>query len=143
MKKQFHLDFPAKFPGKTTKIGGIIVFHDPSKRVLLLEKENGQFDLPKGHVEENETFLEGALRECWEETGLHHRKNLNVFPYHYISVPSKKWLRFYLGFTPETNIQLTEHVDYRWEPLENISNLLGPDNHFTHVIEAMDALSPF
>lgn len=28
-----------------------------------------RWDIPKGHVEENETPLRAAIRECWEETG--------------------------------------------------------------------------
>jgi 8-oxo-dGTP pyrophosphatase MutT (NUDIX family) len=144
------LYYPQKFPDKKVKIAGIVIFHDPSyspnptsKEVLLLEKHNGKYDLPKGHVEEGETFLEGALRECCEETGLHHHKNLDVYPYHYISVPSKKWLRFYLGFTPIRDIQLSnEHYDYHWVTPRKAKSLLGPDNQFSHIIEAMDALSP-
>jgi len=144
------LYYPQKFPDKKIKIAGIVVFHDApyhanpySKKVLLLKENNGKYDLPKGHVEEGETFLEGALRECYEETGLHHHKDLDVFPYHYVSIPSKKWLRFYLGFTPIMDIQLSdEHVDYHWVTLEEARSLLGPDNQFIHIIEAIDALCP-
>ena len=139
------LYYPQKFPDKKTKIAGIIVFQEGSynKKVLLLQKHNGKYDLPKGHVEEGETFLEGALRECYEETGLHHHQHLDVYPYHYISVPSKKWLRFYLGFATTPTIQLSnEHSDYHWATVDEARSIFGSDNQFTHIIEAMDALSP-
>ena len=65
-----------KFPDKKVKIAGVVVFRgkegrrrNPVGEVLLLERNDGRWDLPKGHVEEGESFLEGALRECQEETG--------------------------------------------------------------------------
>lgn len=135
------LKYPKKFPDKDTRISGIIVFQVPSDRILLLEGTNGKLDLPKGHVEEGETFLQGALRECNEETGLHHHHNLDVYPYHYVSVPSKKWLRFYLGYTPETEIDISdEHADYHWMTPNQAIRALGSHNQFSHVIEAMCAI---
>lgn len=40
-------------------------------RLLLVEPEylSGRLELPGGEVEADETLLEGATRECWEETG--------------------------------------------------------------------------
>jgi 8-oxo-dGTP pyrophosphatase MutT (NUDIX family) len=131
-----------KFPGKETRIAGIVVFSMPDEKVLILETTKGKLDLPKGHVEEGETFLQGALRETFEETGLHHRKNLEVFPYHYISLPSKKWLRFYLGYTPEKRIKLMpeEHLNYHWLSPQQAIREFGPANQFSDVIEAMCVL---
>ena len=37
---------------------------------LLVKQTNGFVSFPKGHVENNETEEETALRECFEETGL-------------------------------------------------------------------------
>jgi tRNA nucleotidyltransferase (CCA-adding enzyme) len=132
---------PQKTPRDKTKIAGIIVFHDPSKKILILKKHNGKYDLPKGHVEPGETFLEGALRECLEETGLDHRTNLDIYPYHFINIPSKKWLRFYLGFTSNSEIEISfEHDDYYWVSVKEAIDIFGEGNQFSHVIDAMDAL---
>ncbi|PID93672.1 MAG: hypothetical protein CSA95_07115 [Bacteroidetes bacterium] len=47
--------------------GGIV--RDQSGRILLIFRR-GKWDLPKGHVEAGETFIQAALRETVEETGL-------------------------------------------------------------------------
>lgn len=47
--------------------GGMVVF---GNTVLLLKKFNGDWVLPKGRVENNETIEEAALREVYEESGV-------------------------------------------------------------------------
>lgn len=52
---------------------GAVVFtrtHDGIKYVIIRSKE-GIYGFPKGHVELGETEKETALREVFEETGLH------------------------------------------------------------------------
>lgn len=39
-------------------------------KVVLIKQNNGVVGFPKGHVENNETEKETALRECFEETNL-------------------------------------------------------------------------
>lgn len=39
-------------------------------KVVLIKQNNGVIGFPKGHVENNETEKETALRECFEETNL-------------------------------------------------------------------------
>ena len=51
---------------KKEKSCGIIVFDDD--KVLLIKSQLGHYGFPKGHVEENETEEETALREVKEET---------------------------------------------------------------------------
>ena len=47
--------------------GGIIVYKD---KILLLHRlDNNTYDIPKGHIEKNESTEETALRETKEETG--------------------------------------------------------------------------
>jgi len=124
-----------KFPKNKQKIAGVVVFN-PQAEVLVLKKGN-KWDLPKGHVEPKETFLEGALRECYEETGLDHHESLDIHPYHYISIPSKKWLRFYLGFADDEIELSDEHQGYRWVGVEDAIRMFGQDNHFSHIIEML------
>ena len=50
------------------KACGCMIFnHD---RVLLVKQTTGDWGFPKGHIEENETEEETAIREVKEETGL-------------------------------------------------------------------------
>ena len=52
---------------------GAVVFTKKSGeiRYVLVEQRSGQYSFPKGHVEAGETEEQTALREIWEETGLH------------------------------------------------------------------------
>lgn len=52
-----------------------LVVYTPNDDVLVchplgFKKSPGQYDLPKGHVENNESLKAAAVRECREETGL-------------------------------------------------------------------------
>lgn len=57
---------------KQEKSCGVITYIviDNEINYLLVEQNNGYTCFPKGHVENNETEEETALRECYEETGL-------------------------------------------------------------------------
>ena len=47
---------------------GCVVFND--NKVLIVKSLNGVYGFPKGHIEENETDVECAIRETFEETGI-------------------------------------------------------------------------
>ena len=54
--------------------GGVVFYENNQKNIreyLLLKHQGaGHWDLPKGHLEDNETLQEAALREVYEETGI-------------------------------------------------------------------------
>ncbi len=54
--------------------GGIVFFKN---NILMLRKFNGDWVLPKGRVEENETIKDAAVREVYEES----RAKVNVIKY--------------------------------------------------------------
>ena len=58
---------------KEKSCGALVYRYDNGKLLLLLlrHRHGGHWSFPKGHVEENETETETALREVREETGLH------------------------------------------------------------------------
>lgn len=54
---------------RNAKVGGIVL--DGEQNLLIVFGRYSQkWGVPKGCLEDNETFLEGALREIREETGL-------------------------------------------------------------------------
>ncbi len=57
--------------------GGVV--HDEQHRFLFI-KRFGMWDLPKGKVEEGESFAEAALREVNEETGIQQFHILESLP---------------------------------------------------------------
>ncbi len=61
--------FRMHFPGiRMHEAAGGLVF-DQDRRLLLMIR-HGVPDLPKGHLDPDETHVEGAIREVKEETGL-------------------------------------------------------------------------
>lgn len=44
---------------------------EEGRQYLLIRHNGGHWSFPKGHVENQETEVETAIREIWEETGLH------------------------------------------------------------------------
>ena len=53
---------------KYEKSCGCIIIHE--NKVLLVQHNAGHWDFPKGHMEENETELQTAIREVKEETNI-------------------------------------------------------------------------
>lgn len=63
------------FPDKVVheSAGGFVFFESPTDHILfvaLLQKEDGSFFIPKGHIQKNENPEEAALRETKEELQL-------------------------------------------------------------------------
>ena len=63
------------------KSAGVIVFRKENNKrfYLVLEKENGQFDFPKGNIEKGEKAIEAAERETKEEAGIGDLKFIEGF----------------------------------------------------------------
>ena len=59
---------------KYEKSCGCVVFNEG--KVLMIQHNEGHWDFPKGHVEENETEIQTAIREVKEETNI----DVNVKP---------------------------------------------------------------
>jgi len=50
----------------------VVVFDQPREKILLTRRrDNGRWCLPGGHMESGESIAETAVREAFEETGLH------------------------------------------------------------------------
>lgn len=49
---------------------GVIVHYNKKLLACIPFGSSKAFDIPKGHLEENETFIQAATRELYEETGI-------------------------------------------------------------------------
>ena len=76
-------------------------------RQRMLQKKNGQFELPGGHIQRGESPINGAKREFFEETGV------NIKKINQISSNSSRVL--YRGYLNTSNIKLSlEHKSFRF-----------------------------
>ena len=93
--------------------GGVIVNGD---MYLLLEKENGEWGLPKGKVAPGEFLLDAAMREIQEETGI---SDLHQIPFEQkISYPVEREMKevtYFLFRTDQVHVTLSEeHRSFLW-----------------------------
>jgi bis(5'-nucleosidyl)-tetraphosphatase len=109
---------------------GIIVYRldDYKKRTYLLLQYPGKYwDFPKGKLENNEKWIDAAIRETKEETNLDNLFIEEGFEHSYSYVFNdfkgnkiEKTVVFFIG-KAEINTQVTlsyEHVDYLWLPYD-------------------------
>ena len=93
---------------------------------FLLMRHADRWDLPKGHCDGDETFLETAIRETAEETGIatddyriddhfHFDLHYEVKKKRYGGSPVQKQVRYFLAWTDRRHdIELTEHIGFKW-----------------------------
>ncbi len=90
---------------KETSCGVITFYND---KVLIIKHIKGHYDLPKGHIEGNETKEETAIREIKEETGIDAIIDKEVSPYKITYSPKENIIKdvyYFIGSTKETNIK--------------------------------------
>ena len=125
---------------KFEKSAGLILFkNEKNNREYLLLENNGKWGFPKGNINENESELNAALRECEEETGI---KKLKIIPgfkknedYIYKDIYTgsnelvKKNVVYYLAETNEQKITISfEHQNYAWLTHEKAETKLKTKN---------------
>jgi len=112
---------------------GAIVFyraeHAKNIEYLLLynvgKTGRGYWGFPKGHIEENESELDAARREIFEETGIGELefipgfKEKERFVFRQDGILIHKQVIFFLAQAKTNAIQLSvEHQDFIWLPFE-------------------------
>jgi tRNA nucleotidyltransferase (CCA-adding enzyme) len=143
---------------KTDKSFGII----PIKRVadqwqvLLIHQfskigNNSYWVFPKGHAEGNETALQSARRELFEETGLKAEKIVQdsvfslAYSFQFDGVKIEKTVDFYIGvITDDTVVIQTEEVkEARWCSLEEAKERLDYSDTKKMFFEVQEFLKTF
>tara|TARA_A100001391_G_scaffold145315_1_gene103003 strand:- start:437 stop:889 length:453 start_codon:yes stop_codon:yes gene_type:complete len=121
------MEVPMPIPKKTPvrAAGVLLLTQEPQPRFLLMRHPD-RWDLPKGHCDGKESYLETAQREMQEETGLdskicqfddRFRFDLN-YDVTYRKHPGKvfaKKVRYFLARLPAAvRIEVSEHDAYEW-----------------------------
>lgn len=110
-----------------TAAGFVLANVDDGRLYLLLHNPRHNTWLPpKGHTEEDEDLLDGALRETREETGIDDVQVVNGFEYSFeYDVDThkrgryRKRVTYFLGTTDHTRLTLSdEHDDGGWFALD-------------------------
>lgn len=124
---------------------GAIVYRKNNKIEFLLLKHNaGHYSFPKGHVENNETEEETAIREIKEETNIEVKLDTN-FRYIVTYSPKPNVTKDVIYFIAEkTNgietPQETEIELLKWAEKEEALNLITYDNDKQVLINAIKYL---
>jgi len=107
---------------------GVLVYRESqSIKYLLLHYPAGHWDFPKGHIEEDESMEETALRELKEETGIREeeielrngfRETIDYI-YKKRNELSHKKVIYFLGKTEKQEVSISkEHQGYLWLPFQ-------------------------
>lgn len=101
---------------------------DLKNKVLFLRRgetksEGGKFGTPGGKKENNETSLQTAVREVFEETGITIRENeLKPFNKVFVKYPDHDFIfemfEYRLGKSNDVQISLSEHSEFAWATLD-------------------------
>lgn len=113
---------------------GVIPFRWSSgeKEYLILLQTNNCWSFPKGHMEASETEEQTALRELFEETGLHARLIPGQRALSEYDIPpcTRKQVVLFLGEAEGTVIpQETEIIQHRWVKAGELKGYLHPDTY--------------
>ena len=90
---------------------------------LIINQSLGHWTFPKGHKEANESDLEAARRELWEETGIDNVEvafNIEFFAHYNLPANeggfTDKEVKFFLGFVKDKVVKVP--ADFEHEILE-------------------------
>ena len=113
---------------KKEKSCGAIILKD--NKVLIIKQTSGYWSFPKGHIENNETEEDTALREVKEETNLDIKLDNNfreVITYCPNKTNTLKDVVIFLGYPTSEDIVLQEEevLEYKWESLDNVKILFN------------------
>lgn len=129
-------------PDRFTLIASLYLILINEGKILLMRRKNtgfedGNYGLPSGHLEDNETLTQGLAREAKEEIGI----EINTTDLQLVGVMHRKYEDIRLDFffvaknysgTP-TNCELEKCDDVTWFPLNKL-----PTNTIVYLRQAIE-----
>lgn len=117
---------------KVLAAGGLVI--NQNNELLMIYKRS-KWDLPKGHVDKNETFETCVLREIKEETGLENisiTRFIGVTEHEYYdswlkaeAIKEIHWFEMKANKDEPLHPQLNESIEWiRWVPKNELGNYL-------------------
>ena len=117
--------------------GIVPVRFENDKPLFLILQNKSFYEFPKGHKDKNETDLEAAIRETYEESGL--EPSSLTFPWGRDSKETdaykkgRKAVRYFVALTTQKEIKLrfnpelgrAEHDNYLWATYDEAKDILG------------------
>ena len=110
---------------------GTVIYIDKTIYVAVLKDKDNNWVLPKGHLKKNETYIEAAIREVFEETNIKlNKENLicKIGEFNYFSEleNSDKNIKVYLFKTDKMQkiipLEKENFIEGKWLTLENAIN---------------------
>lgn len=135
-----------------TSAGVVVYRHKPDRRqYLLIKSRTGDWEFPKGSVEDGEELQQTALRELEEETGIDNVRLIDGFreAYDYVFRGRKgemidKDVHVFIGEALDDTVTLSEeHSDLQWKDFEQAFNTLphdGPKSVLERAHEYLDSV---
>jgi 8-oxo-dGTP pyrophosphatase MutT (NUDIX family) len=132
---------------------GAILFRDTRGRreYLLLKSRPGDWEFPKGGVEEDEELQQTAIREVREEAGIDDFRLIDGFreEYDYVfeanGTTIHKTVHLFIARSFEASAELSkEHRDLQWRDYQQAINTItqdGPREIFEQAHEYLESLA--
>lgn len=121
---------------------GTITIHDG--KVLLIKQNRGHIGFPKGHVEENESEIETAIRETKEETNIDVEvlEDYKYFINYNVNNKINKDVIFYLAkpVSFDARKQDIEVAEVMWVDIDKVNELLTFDDTKEIFIQVLNDL---
>ena len=101
-------------------------------KVLIIRQKQGFYGFPKGHVEEDETEVETAIRETKEETNIDVLvdESLRFSLSYIVNDTIDKEVVYFIAKPQNENIRIQESelLDATWVDIDDVYNILTFDN---------------
>lgn len=137
----------------TLTAGGIVLNNDG--QVLVVNQNGNSWSLPKGHIDKDESELEAAVREIYEESGIRNLKfvkDFGSYERYRIGLDGEddkselKKIYMFLFRTKETNLKPIDptNPEAKWVDIEKVTELLTHSKDkefFLNAIKEIHALS--